>query len=253
LSNAGQSTTESISVELRIGSENIKISSEISNHPIHIHELLPFFQAITNKVVEICVNEAQQQGKSISCKKGCGACCSQLVPVSRAEGYQLANLVNAMPAERQQVIRERFAQNIRALKDAGVLHLLDQKVDANNAVQLRGVGLSYFKLNLPCPFMEEQACSIHEDRPLSCREYLVTSNPVHCAKVIPDTVEGLILPKRVSAIIYKMSRDLNEGDAGFLPLIMLLDRAEELASTQVKRPAIDLIKQFLSILTDTPV
>jgi Fe-S-cluster containining protein len=240
-------------VELRIGSENIKISLEISDQPIHIHDLLPFFQTITDKVVEVYVQESQQQRKSISCKKGCGACCSQLVPVSRAEGYQLANLVNAMPAERQQVIRERFAQNIKTLKDAGVLPLIDQKVDANNAKQLREVGLSYFKLNLPCPFLEEQACSIHGDRPLSCREYMVTSNPAHCSKAIPDTVVGLILPKRVSAIIYKMSRELNEGGAGFLPLIMVLDRAEELATTQVKRPAIDLIKQFLSILTDTPV
>jgi hypothetical protein len=34
---------------------------------------------------------------------------------------------------------------------------------------------------------------------------------------------------------------------------MILDSAEELASTQAKKPAIDLIKQFLSILTDTPV
>jgi Fe-S-cluster containining protein len=240
-------------LELRIGSENIKISLEISNQPIHIHELLPFFQTITDKVVEVSVKETQQEGKSISCKKGCGACCYQLVPVSRAEGYKLANLVNDMPAERQQVIRERFAQNIRTLKDAGVLPSIGQKVDANNAKQLREVGISYFELNLPCPFLEEQACSIHADRPLSCREYLVTSNPVHCSKAIPGTVEGLILPKRVSAIIYKMSRELNEGGTGFLPLTMILDSAEELASTQAKKPAIDLIKQFLSILTDTPV
>ncbi|MCG8124726.1 MAG: hypothetical protein N0E55_12325, partial [Candidatus Thiodiazotropha taylori] len=121
MSDPEQSPTESISAELRIGSENLRFSVEITNEPVHIHDLLPFFQRITDKVVEIGVKEAEQQGKCISCKKGCGACCSQLVPVSRAEGYKLLNLIESMPAERQQVIRARFAQNIKVLKDAGVL------------------------------------------------------------------------------------------------------------------------------------
>jgi Fe-S-cluster containining protein len=251
LSDPDQSTTESISVELRIGSENIKISLEISNQPIHIYELLPFFQSITDKVVEICIKEVEQQGKSISCKKGCGACCSQLVPVSRAEGYMLANLVNSMPAERQQVIRERFAHHLKILKDAGITSLMDQTQNAQDAKQLREVGIRYFKLNLPCPFLEDQACSIHANRPLSCREFLVTSDPIHCAKQEPGRVEGLVLLKRVSPIIYKMSRDLNEGGKGYLPLIKILDSAEALASTQASRPAIELMKQFLHILTDS--
>ncbi|MBV2122760.1 MAG: YkgJ family cysteine cluster protein [Candidatus Thiodiazotropha sp. (ex Ctena orbiculata)] len=249
MSEPEQSPTESISAELRIGSENLRFSVEITNEPVHIHDLLPFFQRITDKVVEIGVKEAEQQGKCISCKKGCGACCSQLVPVSRAEGYNLLNLIESMPAERQQVIRARFAQNIKVLKDAGVLQMMEQAVSNNDRMKLREVGVNYFRLNLPCPFLEDQSCSIHRDRPLSCREFLVTSNPVHCADTNPETVESLSLPKRISPIIYRMSRDLNEAGRGYLPLIQILESAEALSSNQASEPAIDLIKQFLQNLT----
>ncbi|MCG8098325.1 MAG: YkgJ family cysteine cluster protein, partial [Candidatus Thiodiazotropha taylori] len=241
MSDPEQSPTESISAELRIGSENLRFSVEITNEPVHIHDLLPFFQRITDKVVEIGVKEAEQQGKCISCKKGCGACCSQLVPVSRAEGYNLLNLIESMPAERQQVIRARFEQNIKVLKDAGVLQMMEQAVSNNDRMQLREVGVNYFKLNLACPFLEDQSCSIHRDRPLSCREFLVTSDPVHCADTNPETVESLSLPKRISPIIYRMSRDLNEAGRGYLPLIQILESAEGLSSNQASEPAMDLI------------
>jgi Fe-S-cluster containining protein len=34
---------------------------------------------------------------------------------------------------------------------------------------------------MPCPFLEDESCSIHPDRPLVCREYLVTSPAELCA------------------------------------------------------------------------
>jgi hypothetical protein len=33
----------------------------------------------------------------------------------------------------------------------------------------------YFLQGVACPFLEAESCGIHPDRPLACREYLVTS------------------------------------------------------------------------------
>lgn len=41
--------------------------------------------------------------------------------------------------------------------------------------------MAYFGLDLPCPLLADGVCSIRDDRPLACREYLVTSDPAHCA------------------------------------------------------------------------
>jgi Fe-S-cluster containining protein len=38
----------------------------------------------------------------------------------------------------------------------------------------------YFAQSIPCPFLKKESCSIHEDRPLICRQYLMTSEASHC-------------------------------------------------------------------------
>ena len=64
-------------------------------------EVVPALQGLVNAVVE-----AAEMGKAISCRKGCGACCRQLVPVSRTEGERLLQVVEAMPAERRETLRQ---------------------------------------------------------------------------------------------------------------------------------------------------
>ncbi|MES9939053.1 MAG: YkgJ family cysteine cluster protein [Candidatus Thiodiazotropha sp. 6PLUC2] len=248
MSDQGEIRSETITAEIRMGNENIHFSAEISNEPVHIYDLLPFFQSITNKVVEIGIKEAEAHGKSISCRKGCGACCSQLVPISRAEGFNLLNLIDAMPPDQQQTVKARFNHNMTSLREAGILDVMEQAINSNDRKQLREIGLLYFNLNLPCPFLEEQSCGIHQDRPLSCREFLVVSDPVHCADPDPETVENMVLPKRVSPIVYGMSRKYEEGGRGFLPLTQILEKADELRSDHICEPATDLVNLFLQNL-----
>ena len=241
------SQTELIKAEIRMGAETIRFSAEISNEPVHVHDLLPLFQNITNKVVEIGVKEVEAQGKRISCRSGCGACCSQLVPISRAEGVALLGHIDAMPTDRQQTLRERFSRNMDALQ-AGLLNELEQAVAGNDRMRLREVGLAYFNLKLACPFLENQSCSIHPVRPLSCREFLVVSDPAYCAKPDPDTVKSVVLPKRVSPIVYEMCGESDQVGRGFLPLTQLLEKVDELQAEQPAESAVELVKRFLQSL-----
>ena len=48
-------------------------------------------QGLVNAVVA-----AAEAGKAISCRKGCGACCRQLVPISRTEAERLLSTVAAL-------------------------------------------------------------------------------------------------------------------------------------------------------------
>ena len=48
-------------------------------------------------VVGVAVEDAVAEGETISCKKGCGACCRQLVPISQVEARRIRDLVEAMP------------------------------------------------------------------------------------------------------------------------------------------------------------
>lgn len=45
--------------------------------------------------------QAAAGGRVVSCRKGCGACCRQLVPLAWSEAYQPGELVNALPEPRR--------------------------------------------------------------------------------------------------------------------------------------------------------
>src|SRR5438046_421758 len=84
-------------------------------------DLLPAARELTTQATAVAVGQAEAQGRTISCKAGCGACCRQLVAVSVVEAKALADLVAALPADRQQVVRARFADALRRLEEARLL------------------------------------------------------------------------------------------------------------------------------------
>jgi len=84
-----------------------------------------------------------------------------------------------MPESRQSRIRQRFADSQAALANAGLEESFSNIANLDMESR-RAAGVKYFSLRLDCPFLEDQSCSIYSDRPLECREYLVTSDPKHC-------------------------------------------------------------------------
>ncbi|MEW8507114.1 MAG: YkgJ family cysteine cluster protein [Candidatus Thiodiazotropha sp.] len=200
-------------------------------------------------MVGIAVTEAEEKGQRISCQSGCGACCSQLVPISKAEAVSLLKLVDSMSETSRSEIRRRFAKNIAVLAEEGLLDDLEQAALDHDKERLRAIGLSYFGLNLPCPFLQDQSCSIHPYRPLSCREFLVVSDPVYCSKPNPEDVKKVVLPRTVSPIIYEMCSRDPARDRGFIPMVQLLASAESVeAGLPGPAPAVEWVKRFLKRL-----
>jgi Fe-S-cluster containining protein len=243
---------ERVEAEIRIGHDMIRFSAEIANEVIQIYDLLPLFQDITNKVVEIGVKEARTEGKQISCHRGCGACCSQLVPISTAEGFALLTMIDTLTDEQQKKIRERFSNNMSCLRASGLFEQLESAFAAYDREMIRALGVAYFNLNLPCPFLEYQSCSIHPVRPLSCREFLVVSDPVHCARPDPQTVESVVLPRRVSTLVYEMCAHSDPKGRGYLALTQLFDKADELRTSSAGEPATELVRRFFHRLSCLP-
>jgi Fe-S-cluster containining protein len=242
--------TETVNAEIRVGNCSIRFSAQFINETIQLHELLPFIQGITDKVVAIAISEVNESGKQISCQSGCGACCSQIVPISKVEGVALLNLIKSIPEPRRSEVKSRFSNNMDVLAQAGLLDELKSAALAHDKERIRAIGLAYFELNLPCPFLQEQSCSIHPYRPLSCREFLVVSDPAYCAKPDPAVVKSVTLPKRVSPILFDLSGKDPGNDPGFIPLVELLASAEPIYADQPDAaPAIDWVNRFLARLS----
>ena len=75
--------------------------STIPAQPANLRRMLPVFQNFSNKFIDIGIENIEAEGKQISCRAGCGACCRQLVPVAEAEAYDLQKQVEDLPEPRR--------------------------------------------------------------------------------------------------------------------------------------------------------
>src|SRR6478736_2744986 len=175
-----------VNLKAMVAGYELKMSVNVPAGPTHLDELVPVLQILSDKVVAVAEQEAQQQGQCISCRKGCGACCRQLVPISPVEARHVARLVGELPEPRRREIRVRFAAARRRLEETGMWERLNRRHQWPKGGSSE-VGLEYFRMGIACPFLEDESCSIHRDRPLTCREYLVTSPAENCSSPSPET------------------------------------------------------------------
>jgi Fe-S-cluster containining protein len=209
-------------LRLAIGDLQIAHRIEVSDDKVPAATVVPALQGLVNAVVEAAERQSTTAGRPISCRKGCGACCRQLVPISASEAERLIGLIDAMPDPRRKALSERFAAAADALDRAGLQQsLLDpaQRVGKTD----RELSVAYFALGVPCPFLEEESCSIHAERPLVCREYLVTSPAALCARPDQEGVTPVPVPK-VSTAARGLEEHRAEVDVTnrWLPLSLLL-------------------------------
>ena len=228
MAKTGQSTA---TLRLTVGDLSIAHQIAVPSGPVPATAVLPTLQGLVNATVG-----AAEAGQAISCRKGCGACCRQLVPISRTEGEALLALVEAMPADRRGTVRARFADAEAAITAAG----LAERAGRSD----REMSVAYFALAVACPFLEDESCSIHPDRPLVCREYLVTSPAALCAGPRQEGVTPVPVPKLSLAA----QRLQDDGDSWF-PLAMLMAWSRKARQPAKQRPGTEWVQRFLKGLS----
>ena len=221
----------------------LQTTMSVPSEPIALKEMLPLFFSFADAVIS-----AAATGKKISCKKGCGACCRQLVPISETEARWIKELVDCLPPQKQSHIRDRFAEARHRLVEAG---LLDKLLDHENWREGEGwsIAMSYFSLGIPCPFLENEACSIHQDRPIKCREYLVTSPAANCRQPSANTVRMVDLPFQMWTALARLENTSATREVSWVPLIFALEWADAHAQEPEPRAGHEVLREFFDRLT----
>ncbi len=227
---------------------SIEGQAELPAGPATVESMLPVLHGIGSALVQIAVKGIEHDGHKISCKAGCGACCRQLVPISEHEARAISDMVLNFPEPRRTQVLLRFREaNIR-LDEAGLrkkienLHLIE---DSEERVR---IGMDYFRMGVPCPFLEDESCSIHPVRPMACREYLVTSDAEFCKNPGSGKVVGVRLPGKPSQALNTFG--LGDGDPRYvvIPLILSLFFAAANPTPEPVVDAPDMLHRFLRAL-----
>ncbi len=235
---------DSFNLEFTASGRTIEAAVSVPREDLRMTDLLPLLFSFSNALVMLGEDVAREAGKPVSCRAGCGACCRQLVPVSEPEAVHLAELVQALPPERATRIRERFRAALEAL-GAGLTGRL-RDPDANKTIdQRRQMGLEYFRAGVPCPFLENESCSIYQQRPLSCREYLVSSPAENCKKPSAETIEMVPVPAKLSEFLYCFGDGAGNDRSRWVPLVLALEWADAQKAEAPRWPAPKMFENFL--------
>jgi len=234
----------SANVEIGVGGEKLKLKLVVPAEEIPPEAMLPGLHQLANQVVGSVERKVDRiDGVEISCRKGCGACCRQLVPISPPEARLLHLIVESLPREARVAMKRRFKDAALKLQDSG---LLDKTMNYSTLTEEETLGLirEYFQLGIACPFLEDESCSIHAHRPLICREYLVISPAKHCADLDQNKIQRLDIPVSIAENYGAMDGVGKKGFDRYLPLIMALEWVERFPDDASFRPGPEWVKEF---------
>jgi len=248
-----QNSAETVTANVKISGPDWDLQTTVSvpQGPTTVRDLLPLAQSFADAVVNAVVKTNEENGQKISCTKGCGACCRQLVPITETEARHIRTVVESLPEPRRTAVRTRFAEARQRLEKSGVLEQLlhpeEVPLDKKQAFALH-----YFFQRIPCPFLEDESCSIYADRPLVCREYLVTSAVEHCARPTAETIRAVKLPVKVWTALARLdARSSAPGKLPWVPLIVAPEWAEAHPEEPSPRPGRELLQELFEHIKQT--
>lgn len=239
-------------VTLSIGGTPLDLQMTVPANPVKPQRMLPIFQQMCGAFIGLSEQAIENADGKISCTKGCGACCRQAVPLAEIEAYKLADLVEAMPDAKRAEIKERFETAWRHFAEIGWFERLDNCATAPETREK--VVLEYFYEGVACPFLENESCSIHQSRPLACREYLVTSPAENCSAPSPDKIQMVKQPIKVSNTVRKVTNSSNlNKSVNFVPLVLALEWAKRNADGFPEKTGEQWMAEFFTTLTKSEI
>jgi len=240
---------ERFEVALNTPAGRLTTAIDVPTGLIPITAIVPLTRRLGDEAAELEIQQAIETGQSISCRKGCAACCRMLVPLSAPEAFALQEYVKQLPADRRTQLLNRLHDTKDRMKQAGLWDRMSDVAEASKQVsdeELDPINQSYYALRIPCPYLENELCSIYEARPAACRELLVTSPAELCQDLVQNPVTPLPISMRMSSILGLTWGTLTNSPPRLIPLPMALEwaaRHEE--ESQRTWPGSSLLDQVL--------
>ncbi len=222
--------SERFHISLKTPAGELSTSVEVPMNFIPITAIVPLTRRLGEEATALEEAQIQDAGQHVSCRKGCAACCRMLVPISPPEAFALKTKVDALPDERRTVLLARLSSARARLQETGILAQLTALVESEHPLtdeDMEPINRDYYALRMACPFLEEETCSIYEDRPAACRELLVTTPADLCDDLINNPVRPLPAPMHVGTVLALLWSELKGTAPTLIPLPMALDWAEQ--------------------------
>lgn len=194
--------------------------------------LVPEAFKLADQIAREGIEREAKLGSKVSCAKGCAACCRWLVCVSIPEALYIHERLRGCESRRRDDIFQRFRRIKETLEENGLAEALARDLtrghgDVTLDHRLHVLSRRYHALQLPCPFLEQEACSVYPWRPIKCRQYYVTSPADWCVDPFGKNVRRVSLAHSVGELLATIAADLLGEPWRMIALPLVLDWASK--------------------------
>ena len=249
--------SERFEISLNTSAGQITTAVDVPTGFVPITSIVPLMRRLGEEAQALEVVRLAEQGRVPSCQKGCAACCRMLVPLSAPEALAVRNWVRSRSEEEQSRIIARFAEAKVQLLAKGIWQQLSRLCEASDHSSdeaLDELNRKYYALRMACPLLEEETCTIYDERPAACRELLVTSPAERCEDLIANPIDTIVPPIQMSTVLALLWQDVTNTSTRLIPLPLALEWADSRAGTnepmwkgtQLFDQALDTVWRFMS-------
>lgn len=171
------------------------------------NKIIKHVYPVVNLLIENTVKNCEDENEPIRCAMGCSHCCYLFVEVSWEEASNLAEWI----LKQKPKLREDFITRINENADKAKAFFAKYKRfqvwqnpidDAEVEVPNSLCDYYFTKLRQPCPLLNltTGACQAYEERPVSCRLHMVTSDPNLCRYDVGDPNDEYCVPDYVEEL-----------------------------------------------------
>jgi Fe-S-cluster containining protein len=241
----------SVTVELDAAPQPVSVRLTAPDAEVRLSDVVPAARLVATQLARSARSHVESGGIAVPCAKGCAACCRYLVPLSVPEAFRLREEVLALDAGRRRGIIAAYIRAARVVMNAEPpgTHPREGVGAVSGGAAVESLSRWYAGLGLDCPLLEAELCALYSQRPIACREHMVTGDADRCSREGGETAQAVRLPFSVGEALAGLAADLEGTDlqAVMLPLTMLWTQ-QHLSRGRRTWPARDVLRRFAEIL-----
>lgn len=229
------------------GRQEINLPLTFDKMTMTLKDLVPYARQLCEAIVTSISETYHQAGQPIACETcQTATCCRYLIGLSIPEAiYLVDTLMQQMTLESELWIaqcRQRASILDQTMKS---LNNSESAPPTNSRNLLHKLQAWNAKNQMKCPFLKKNRCSIYQERPLVCRQWLITPSHEFClASGVPAKCH-IALPVNLTDVLVKTTHHfLGSSEIILLPTIFdWYDRSYQKVIQSF--PSMDLIRCFL--------
>jgi Fe-S-cluster containining protein len=242
---------EIISFELDIAGKTMPFHISAAAKEATLADIVLPARKLSTKVAIAFLKSLEEKGQPVPCRKGCCACCSYLIPLSVPEIFRFRQEFLAMQPEYRNSIMQSCMDAAERILDKNFQTSYLKSHSKNNPPWINHVGKWYDGLELACPFLAEGLCSLYEQRPLACREHIVTGLTDLYQTGQKCNLNVAPMPVSILEALGQLSSELEQSDIEAVMLPLAFAWAEDNVERAERTwPAAAIVKRFVEILYD---